>query len=54
MANPPDNSEIWGAIFYVSKITGFGAAYIAYRLYDRWSKTDRIISAYDRWCTKGI
>lgn len=28
------------------------AGYLAARLYRRWSATDRLIAAYNRWCLK--
>lgn len=43
----PTAQTITGAIGLVS----FAAITI---LYPRWSKTDRIISAYHRWASKGI
>ncbi len=40
--------------FIFDKALAFGAGYLTYVLYRRWSKSDKLIAAYDRWSIKGL
>ena len=49
-----DDSATWFADFFLSKGIGALAIYAIYKLYPRWSKTDKWIAAYDKWSEKGL
>lgn len=54
MGNPLDNDSWWLEKFFVGKTIAAGGFYIYFRLYNRWSKTDKWIKAYDKSCEKAL
>lgn len=51
-SEPLEDSTTWFSDFFFTKSLGFGAAYAVGKLYKRWSKTDKAVKAYDKWCEK--
>ena len=49
-----ENLSVWMLHFIFDKALAFGAGYLTYVLYRRWSKSDKLIAAYDRWSIKGL
>lgn len=53
-SEPFGNSTTWVTALILSKVFGALAAYATYNLYSKWSKSDKWLAAYDKWCGKGI
>lgn len=53
-SEPLDDSATWFADFFLSKGIGALAIYAIYKLYPRWSKTDKWIAAYHDSCCKAL
>jgi hypothetical protein len=47
---PMENSTSWFTDILISKSIGVAAIYALCKLYVRWAKTDKLISAYYHWC----
>lgn len=47
-----DGSDWWFAVLVGSKVISVGAFWASIKLYDRWSKTDKWLMAYDRECKR--
>lgn len=54
LSTPLDDSATWFADLILAKAFGAGAAYAVYKLYTRWSKTDKWIAAYHDSCCKAL
>lgn len=54
MAEPYDNSNWWMEQFFASKVIAAAGFMVFWRLYARWSKTDKWIKAYNESCDKAL
>ena len=46
---PADDSPTWLADLLTSQTIGYSAAWLLPKLYPRWVKSDKLISAYYKW-----
>lgn len=54
MAEPLDDSNYWLEEIYASKALAVVGFYCYWKLYRRWSKTDKWIKAYDESCDEAL
>lgn len=54
MAEPNEDSNWWFMQFFASKAIAAAGFLAFWKLYNRWSKTDKWIKAYDESCNKAL
>lgn len=54
MAEPYEDSNWWFMQFFASKAIAAAGFLAFWKLYNRWSKTDKWIKAYDESCNKAL
>lgn len=54
MAEPLEDSRWWFALFLISKTIAAAGFFAFWKLYSRWSKTDKWLKAYNDNCDKAL
>lgn len=54
MADPLDESRWWFEQFLISKAIAAAGFYVFWKLYNRWSKTDKWLKTYNDSCDKAL
>lgn len=54
MAEPYEDSNWWFEQFFVSKAIAAAGFFAFWKLYQRWSKSDRWLKAYNECCDKAL
>lgn len=54
MTNPLDDSRWWFEIFFISKAIAAIGLFAFWKLYNRWSKTDKWLKVYNNSCNKAL
>ena len=54
MAEPFDDSRWWFEQLFISKAIAAAGFFAFWKLYNRWSKTDKWMKAYNKWCNKAL
>lgn len=54
IAEPLDDSRWWLEQFFISKAIAAAGFFTFWKLYNRWSKTDKWLKAYNESCDKAL
>ena len=54
MAEPLDDSRWWFEQFFISKAIAASGFFAFWKLYNRWSKSDKWLKAYNDSCNKAL